>query len=247
MKKLLVTILVVFIVFPLFSENIDLASGEWPPYTGENLPGGGYINQVVTEAFATQGVTVNWSYFPWSRTEGVVFGGQYIGTAGYSISQDRLSRFTFNDIPLTTARTVFFVLSSNNFSWGSVDDLVGYTIGVNRGDKSYSELLKNNLRVDPTNNYRANFQKLLSGRIDAFLVNELVGQQLLTELSEEDQSRITVLESFPWTTDSYYFMATRIKQEGAEYCSILDDGLVALQTSGRWDELEQMLIDGYFE
>ena len=47
--------------------RVRLANGEWPPYTSLNLPNLGCDSQVVTEAFALEGIGVEYDFFPWAR------------------------------------------------------------------------------------------------------------------------------------------------------------------------------------
>ena len=45
------------------NNSVRLSSGEWPPYTSENLPHFGLASRIVTEAFALKGITVEYGTF----------------------------------------------------------------------------------------------------------------------------------------------------------------------------------------
>ena len=49
------------------AEDIRLTNGEWPPFTSKEFQHGGVMSRIVTEAFAAEGVTVQYEYVPWKR------------------------------------------------------------------------------------------------------------------------------------------------------------------------------------
>lgn len=50
------------------AEQVRLTNGEWPPYLGETLPYHGVASRIVAEAFALQGIEVQWEFHPWARS-----------------------------------------------------------------------------------------------------------------------------------------------------------------------------------
>ncbi len=42
----------------LAGETIRITNGDWPPFTSEQLPSGGPLSRIVSEAFALEGITV---------------------------------------------------------------------------------------------------------------------------------------------------------------------------------------------
>ena len=49
------------------AETIRITNGEWPPFTSERLPDKGPLSRIVAEAFALEGISVEYGYFPWRR------------------------------------------------------------------------------------------------------------------------------------------------------------------------------------
>lgn len=88
-------------------QTLRISSGEFPPWTGEHLPGGGYVNQLVQEAFATQGVTVEFVYLPWQRAFDEARQGRVDATSYWYANSERHSSMLFSE-PLVVNRTVFF-------------------------------------------------------------------------------------------------------------------------------------------
>lgn len=48
-------------------EVARITAGEWPPYLGSDLPHFGIAGRIITEAFATQGITVEMTFFPFAN------------------------------------------------------------------------------------------------------------------------------------------------------------------------------------
>jgi polar amino acid transport system substrate-binding protein len=49
------------------AETLLLTNGEWPPYLSKNLKYYGSASRIVTEAFALEGINVEYKFFPWKR------------------------------------------------------------------------------------------------------------------------------------------------------------------------------------
>lgn len=48
-------------------DTIRITNGEWPPYLSKKLPHYGFASHLITEAFATVNVEVEYGFFPWKR------------------------------------------------------------------------------------------------------------------------------------------------------------------------------------
>ncbi|MDG3085119.1 hypothetical protein P7F88_02995 [Vibrio hannami] len=55
---------------------VNVTTGEWAPYTSQNLPHGGLANHIVSEAFSAVGIKTNFGFFPWRRSYLYVKNGQ---------------------------------------------------------------------------------------------------------------------------------------------------------------------------
>jgi sorbitol/mannitol transport system substrate-binding protein len=58
---------------------VVLATGERPPYVGASLPEGGYVAELVTEAFRRGGYRVQWQYVSWARARLLASQGDVAG------------------------------------------------------------------------------------------------------------------------------------------------------------------------
>ncbi|MFZ6741879.1 substrate-binding periplasmic protein [Undibacterium sp. JH2W] len=135
--------------------------------------------------------------YPWKRAlenaangEGLIF--------GISKTRERLRLFTFS-LPIFADQAVLVTLCSARFSYNSVNDLKGKTIGIVRGT-SYGEEFDRLSNVlfkveDDTGNNLGRFRKLFMRRMDAFLLyssttntsrlENYINQQYATEFADK--------------------------------------------------------------
>ena len=73
-------------------ETIRITTGQWPPYLDENRPDGGFLAQIIREAFASQDIDVEFSFFPWSRALALVKSREYQASAVWSFRKLLLER-----------------------------------------------------------------------------------------------------------------------------------------------------------
>jgi len=104
------------------------------------------------------------------------------GVGGIYKNLKRLETFDYSD-SLFDEHMVVYVRKGNAFSFNGLDDLKGKKVGVNRG-WSYGEAFdKANadgiFKADDAADNVANFKKLISGRIDCFVADELSASMII--------------------------------------------------------------------
>ncbi len=87
-------------------EIIHIANGEWPPYQSEQLKNFGFISQITSEAFASEGIKVKYTFFPWKRAYEQVKKGNIDGAIFWIWNEDRDKIFYFSDL-LVEVKYVF--------------------------------------------------------------------------------------------------------------------------------------------
>jgi len=113
-------------------QTIRLAIGEWAPYHSSNLKHYGLGSRIITEAFALEGVQVQYDFFPWARSLFYVESGDWEGSGIWYYSPKRAQYSLYSDTVLEFSY-VFFHLKSYSFDWTIIEDLQEIPIGgVNR-------------------------------------------------------------------------------------------------------------------
>ena len=87
--------------------------------------------------------------------------------------------------------TIFFVPKGRSHTIQSFDDLIGLKIGVTRGSKYFVKFDNSDqLNREIVHEATANFRKLILGRIDAMIIYESAGIDLLHKLNIADRLEI---------------------------------------------------------
>lgn len=225
------------------ADSVRLASGEWPPFHGEQLPHHGVASRIVAEAFALEGIEVQWEFLPWARSLQMAAQGQRTGTAVWRRSAERDKQFFISD-PVLLSHQHFFHLKNRNFAWTTLDDLQDLRIGATRSyfygrDFERAERA-GRLNVQRINSDEVAFRQLLGGRIDLFPMSRVAGLGLLAQrFTAAERARLSV-DPKPLSSASLHLLLSRQVPGNAELLERFNRGLKQLQDSGKitqylWD------------
>ncbi len=182
---------------------------------GDGRAGG--IDIDVVRAFARElGCSVTFEEMPWTRILLAIEAGQLDLTSSASMTDERLQFARFS-IPYRQAEMAIYVRrgESGRFALGGLQDIpkaglrLGIVTGYYYGDQ-FEALIRNEsfeALIDPAAEYDTNIRKLLHGRIDGFIVDDVgVMVSALRRLGVRDQ-----VERHPLVLpgDDLHFMFSR--------------------------------------
>ncbi len=175
--------------------SVPLATGEWPPYAGEQLAGGGVAVELVQAVFREMGRQADIRFLPWRRCEASVRGGLVWAAFPYAKTPERQAGFFFSD-PLIEGRDVWFYFGDRmrGVAYDDLTELRSYRIGMASG-YWYEEMFRQaGLEVDPSSSDLVGLAKLRAGRLDLFPMNELTGIWLIERYFPEQRQNFGILE-----------------------------------------------------
>ena len=162
---------------------MQLASLEWPPYVGSQLPDEGLTSAIVKAAALQAGLDTHISYTPWSRAVQIGLNNPaYAGyfPAFYLKEREKTCHFS---APLGNSIVGFAYLKDKHFDWNSYTDLKGLSIGVVQdyanGEEFDMQVKKEQLKLDVAPSDISNLRKLLVKRVDLIVIGKDVLRQLL--------------------------------------------------------------------
>lgn len=176
-------------------KTISIATGDYAPYAGETLPHQGIGLRIIREAYASQGIRVEYRFFPWIRAMNNVRNGEFDASGVWFKTSKREREFLFS-VPVFETKQVLFHLKRKHFEWHNMADLSAFRIGATQG-YSYGESFDvaerdGTIELHRVSNDVMNFRKLLTERIDIVPVSREVGYYLLSrKFSEDEQQQIT--------------------------------------------------------
>ena len=216
-------------------DRVRITNGEWPPYLSRDLPHYGIASRIVSEAFAREGIAVEYGFFPWRRGYEYALSGEWDGTAVWLRNPERDAAFHVS-APIVMSRYVFFHLKSFPFSWRTTKDLRGLLIGATRG-YDYGEAFMTAARtgaiaLEYSSSDEQNFARLLAGRIHLFPIDEQVGQAMLAKhFAPAEVARLTH-DRKPLREDALHLLLSR-KVAGNDARMVrFNRGLEALRKQG---------------
>lgn len=256
--KHLVTILILLLLIPTSAlsdaqpgdRNVVIATGEWPPLTGRELPHNGFVNHVVKEAFARQGYTVRFEFYPWTRNNYLIENGEIDASSYWYKNELREDYAIFSDV-LSTEDVVLFHLKNKDLKpWSKLTELSPYRIGMVKGiyyADDFKELVeKGVLRAYYSGTEEENFHKLLRERIDIFPVAKRMGLEVLaTNFTQEERTAIT---QDPGKISSHdgFLVFPKNKKDSEMLRNIFNAGLRELRKDGTYDRLLWNMDAGYY-
>lgn len=181
-KKVLTTIVLSTLFLftnAMAAGTIKLASLEWEPYIGPNMKDGGYVMEVIKEAYKRSGYTVQIDYLPWARAVKMAKDGDYDGYMPEYYSEDLKKDFLLS-APFQGGPLGFFKKKTSKITFKKLEDLKDYSIGVVRGYVNTAEFdAASYLKKDEAKDDLTNLKKLIAGRIDLIICDKNVGNHIL--------------------------------------------------------------------
>lgn len=233
-----------FLIFSLYAnENLTISNGEWLPFMGENLYGGGIVSRIVSQSFEKVDIRVNYLFLPWNRAFTLAEKNQVDGSIIWSVSPERKAIFYISD-SIMEFKDYFFYRKDFDFKWSSEKDFRGLKIGVVQGNYygSFVESLKeyDEVTFEEVHEDEQNFYKLLNGRIDLLICNNKVGRYILETYINKNREEIS-MDNKALRVISGHLLVSKKNKEGKNIIEEFNKGLHLLKESGEY----KTLLDTY--
>ncbi len=230
--------------------TIHITIGEWEPYLSSQSYEYGLVSHIVKEAFKLEGIEVKWGFFPWKRAyEMAKEGDEWQASAIWWPTKEILKEFLTSD-PVLNTSLVFFHLKSHDFQWKTINDLKGLTVGLTRGYGYGDELLKaqkdNIIITETVTTDEQNFMKMLSGRIDIFPNEKIVGYAQLRNTLKAD-SLLFTHHPQEFKVRTLHFIISKKAKNAKTFLKKFNSGLKKLHDSGQYKKMMGALKKGKYK
>lgn len=223
---------------------VRIATLDWPPYTGKDLPEGGATTDVVRAAFEKVGYQVEVEYRPWKRaidmaakgTDDVIayFPGYHCDHRDGFVTSEPLGNG-----PLGLAEHV-----DAPITWKTLDDIgdqqlkIGTVLGYANTDAFDAKVGTGYILAVPSNDDLTNLKKLVKRRIDAVVIDKLVLEYLkATDASLAGGADKLQFDETP-LEDKTLYLCFREDETGRTLKHIFNAGLEQIDS--------QAIVDDYF-
>lgn len=233
----IVSLILVFTFSSLVSAQIPLVTGEWAPYTAEEMEGQGLVTEIVSAVFAHMGLEFSLRFFPWARCEAMVENGQAWASFPYSISEERREKYYFTDAIITSYSRFFYMKDRlPDFAWESFEDLKDYRVVGLIGWTDRILLNNAGVTTQDMTSVESAFQMLRAGRVDLLPENEVVGWGLLESLFPNDLTEFATAAK-PLRETNYALLVSKTYPDSLSLVEAFNVSLKAIQETGQYNAI----------
>lgn len=169
---------------------LQVATGDFPPYTDPRRGDGGLVNARVRAAFAQQGLSLNWVWLPWARALEETRAGRY-DALSYWWAGDELADDFLRSRPLVRNALRWLRRRDQPLRAGAA---VAWVIGYNYPPPVLAEVQRLGLRKLPVRDDFAGMRLVLARRAAALPVDSGNACALLQERLDSSQRDLLTLE-----------------------------------------------------
>lgn len=205
-KNVLVFLLMIVFSFAAKAESWKIATLEWPPYVCSKCYKNGAAAEALRQTLKKRGITVEFVFYPWVQAQK---NGSKRSFVGYfpAWKEEILPGFKASSA-MFASPVVFMERKEGPLRWDELKDLKGKTFGVTEGYGNTSEF--NNLVKDGSFktvtvlNEESTIRKLISGSVDAVLIDMFVGNYYLNKVFSSYKEKVTLNNKVVETKDLYF-------------------------------------------
>ena len=244
-----ITVVIAFFMGTLFpirsaAQNmVEISTGEWAPFLSEHLEHGGIATQIVTAAFAAVGIDVLYRWYgdAWERAKLDAEHGKVDFSAVWYHTEERARIFKYSE-PVIDVATVFFFHKDVPFFWRSYDtidprNVIGVTRGYSYSAEFDSAKESGAFRYEIADRDILGFRKLLRKRIDAFVIGELVGQNLLRRNFSPTEVASLAVHPLKISKAPLFLIMSRTNSRAPSLLVRFNEGMQKLRNSGEHEEI----------
>ncbi|WP_108650057.1 substrate-binding periplasmic protein [Dongshaea marina] len=220
------------------------------PWNSEHLPHYGTASQIVSAAFAQQGIETDYEFLPWSQALPQTSQGKYDASISWIRTKDRAREFHYST-PIFSANTYWFYLPSNSsapFDWENLGKHQGLMVGATKGYRYGQEFdaLKQRplVTVVIANTDTENFERLFKGEIDLFPSNLCTGYYLLRSYFRERIKTISYSPTPLMITD-FYLLTSKKSPAGLEVLKQFNLGMEILHKQDSFRKGKKRCFSGW--
>lgn len=176
------------------SETLTLAAVEWKPLNSPELKNDGFIAEIVREALLRSGYSLTIEWAPWNRVLEISKLGLYDGILAAFYQEDREYYFEYSN-PIGYEDVIFWQSKDSSYSYKTLDDFKGTSIGVLLGSSYAKDLKKHGgFEVQEATSDKHNILKLVHGRVDLFLASHVHVNYILNNEMAEYKHRVKAIK-----------------------------------------------------
>jgi len=208
----------------------------WPPFSSRDLPSKGFSNDLTKTALERMGHTAKIRIMPWARALAMTKRGAFDVLPSVWYSDKRAESLKFSD-PIARNRIVFIKQRGDDFRFDGLDSLRGKRVGIVQ-DYDYSDafLEADGYSLQKANSLIVNIKKLLGGRIDVTLGDELVARYAINKDMPDRSGELAYTEGALSEKPLHVTFSRKLTDVG-ELVEQFNAELAAMRADGTYDAI----------
>jgi len=214
----------------------------YPPYMYGTEPAKGLYADIIRMAFSLSGRPVTVAGYPWKRVLELGRQGE-VAIGGIYQNPSRMAVFDYS-MPFYLETLKVCVKAGHGFAFRGMVDLNGKRVGINRG-WSYGEVFDSARRegvfiAEEAADNQANLRKLILGRVDCIIIDEISLQQIVKR--ENWENEVDTL-AFPAAVNSVHLVVAKHLQQ-IRLLDRFNQGLAEMKANGSYTRLIDRYLHG---
>lgn len=220
-----------------FAENVTIATGEFPPYTGKDIPEFGAANEITTKAFLAVGIEPEYVFFPWKRLERDIQNGRQLCSTIW-MNTDARKEFALFSQPVIPIRNVVFYNKEQlgTYIYESLDEFAKLKVGGIGGYFYVPDFEKHGIEMEESNSLESLVHKIYLKRIDAFIDDELVGWTVIKQLYPNELHKFASTPEAVWVSDNM-LMCSKKHPDSERIIARFNEGLQIIKDNGVYEKI----------
>nr|WP_255635520.1 transporter substrate-binding domain-containing protein [Azospirillum sp. 412522] len=222
-----------------------MTGGDYAPFTGEDLPGGGLVTELVRRAFAVGGRQYDVRFMPWRRGYDGVVSGRFLATFPYVRTPEREREVLFSD-PVIELRQFVYLSNRSAMDFrdggdgdpGRLEDFGGRTIcqpvGYALPAALEAMVVQGRLTRQAPSDLGACVRMVATGRADVLVIDEFSGAVAIARSGLAEDIRVS---ERPFAVVTLHVVVGRATPGAEATVAIFNDGLKTLKLQGVYQQL----------
>lgn len=219
-------------------KQLRLATTNFPPYYGENMPEGGPFTRITRQAFAEAGYQANIEFIPWVRAVEWGKEGKVAGIVGAWITPDRKPYFVATEAVMTN-KLVFYKQRNSPIKFDTYEDIAAQDlwIGTVYGYAQPKGLSEAGVNFVYTTRDKQPFMLLSKGRVDLVIVDQDYAKVTLALPDMKPYlERVEVIDRVMEQRDLHVLLSRKVDNVD-EIIKAFNQGLASLKQDGRYQQI----------
>lgn len=220
------------------ADPIKLVTGHFPPYAGEQLPGGGLLTELVSSIFINLGHPLTVAFLPWKRGYRGVLAGNFTASFPYSFNPQRAEEMLYS-APLYVDAVHLFVRSDSPLNYATLEDLRGTrlctALGFNLFPSLQEALNQELVELITVRDMSSCIRMIETRRADAIFLTDAAGWSLIEESGSTCEQFRTLPK--PIHIAREYLIVAKTHPGAAALIKAFNEELQRFIDSGRYQRL----------